>query len=136
MLERSLKYIRVNETELGLLVQLQDKDLFRVHRGKLVWAPSAGTLLKEVSILANAYPDAPIKLEGYVKTKRPVAKDRKLASVYAWRVYSYLVKDGHVTASRLSVRGRGRSAMFDRRAIAVPVITNGVEIFLEGNGPW
>ena len=136
MLERSLKYIRVNETELGLLVQLRETDLFRVHKGRLVWAPTAPTLLNEVSILANAYPDAPIKLEGYVKTKKQAVKDRKLASVYAWRVYSYLVKDGRVTASRLSVRGRGRSAMFDRRAVPVPVLLNGVEIFLEGNGPW
>jgi flagellar hook assembly protein FlgD len=136
LLEHSLKYIRVNETESGLLVQLKDTDLFRVRKGRLVWAPNAAVLLNEVSILANAYPNAPLKLEGYVKTKKRATKDRKLASVYAWRVYSYLVKDGHVTASRLSVRGRGRSAMFDRRAIPVPVMTNGVEIFLEGNGPW
>lgn len=136
MLERSLKYIRVNETESGLLVQLSDRDLFKMSKGRLVWAPQAATLLKEVSILTNAYPAAPVKLEGYSKTKKGSEKDRKQASSYAWRVYSYLAKDGHVTASRMSVRGRGRSAMFDRRAIPVPVILNGVEIFLEGNGPW
>lgn len=136
MLERSLRYIHVNETEAGLLVQLPQADLFRVRKGQLVWAPNATTLLKEVSILANAYPTAPVKLEGYVKTKKQVTKDQKLASVFAWRVYSYLVKEGHVSASRLSVRGRGRSAMFDRRAIPVPVLPNGVEILLEGNGGW
>jgi flagellar motor protein MotB len=132
MLERSLKFIRVNQTDAGLLVQLQQSDLFRIRKGQLVWAPSADVLLKEVSILANAYPQAPIKLEGYVKSNRPVAKDRKLASVYGWKVYSYLVKEGQVTASRIAVRGRGRSAMFDRRAIPVPVLLNGVEVLLEG----
>jgi flagellar hook assembly protein FlgD len=134
MLERSLKYIRVNETDSGLLVQLQAADLFRLRKGHIVWAPSAATMLNEVSILANAYPSASINLDGYVKTKKPASADRKLSSVYSWRVYSFLVKEGHVTASRFtSVRGRGRSAMFGRRAIPVPVLSNGVEITLEGN---
>jgi hypothetical protein len=59
-----------------------------------------------------------------------------VGSLYAWTVYSYLVKKGNVKASRIQVRGRGRSAMFNRRAAGVPILPDGVEVILEGSGNW
>jgi hypothetical protein len=74
-----------------------------------------------------------VELNGYSHLDKTAQSNRGEGSLYAWRVYSYLVKDGHVKASRLKVRGRGRSPMFSRRAVKLPVVKDGVEIVLQGN---
>lgn len=136
MLQRVLKRITVNETEAGLLVQLNQSEMFDMVKGKPVVKESAKADLKEVAILINAYPDVPVRLDGYSRRLKTFDLDRDLSSLYAWSVYSHLVKEGHVKASRLQVRGRGRSAMFDRRSLGVPVLRGGVEVTLEGGGGW
>jgi len=136
MLEQALHLIQINETAIGLIVQLRAEDLFNLKRKGAVVSEQGKQFLSELSVLINAYPNAPVKLDGYSKANKQAAKDRANASLYAWRVYSYLIKSGNVKASRLNVRGRGRSAMFDRRSVAVPVLQNGVEIILEGRGDW
>jgi len=136
MLEHALHRIQVNETALGLIVQLDANALFQKAGNGIDFSDQGKELLCEASILANAYPGAAVKLDGYSRAKKNFSQDRDQASLYSWRVYSYMIKSGNVTPSRLTVRGRGRSAMFDRRAVGVPVLKNGVEVILEGNGPW
>ena len=105
-------------------------------KGKVVLLPTADRYLRELALLANAYPKAGVVLDGYSKAYKNSKKDRELASLYAWQTYSYLVKKGNVKASRITVRGRGRSATFHRRAAGVDFLKNGVEMVLEGSGPW
>ncbi|MFN0117969.1 MAG: hypothetical protein ACKVQC_06745 [Elusimicrobiota bacterium] len=131
MLEQVLKKIKIFVTPNGLLVQVPREQYFQIPNGKPEILSSADELMKELGIIVNAYPQAPIKLDGYSFSLKTVALDQDISSLFAWSVYSYLVKNENVTASRMSVRGRGRSPMFDRRAIDVPVIKNGVEIFIE-----
>jgi outer membrane protein OmpA-like peptidoglycan-associated protein len=132
MLENVLKRIGVTESDLGLIVQLKAETLFTLQKGKPRLRKEATPLLKEVAILMNAYPKSDIRLDGYANHFKNADQNRSLGSLYAWGVYSYLVKDGHVKASRVKVRGRGRSAMFNRRAVQLPVIADGVEVILEG----
>lgn len=136
MLERALERIRVNEAGLGLIVQLDAAALFARARSRYELSTEGQQLLREVSILVNAYPNVSVKLDGYSRAKKTAAQDRELASLYAWRLYSYMIKTGNVKPSRLTVRGRGRSPMFERRDAGVPLIKNGVEVVLEGSGPW
>lgn len=140
MLEAVLQYTTVFETDMGLIVQLPAKDIFRIEKKAPVLNEVAEVYLREVAILANAYPDVSIQLDGYSRKLGSTALDRERGSRYAWRVYSYLVKKGNVKASRLTVRGRGRSAMFDRRSVNDPpdfdLLKNGVEVILEGNRDW
>lgn len=136
MLERVLDKITVVETDLGLLVQIPAKDLFTFKKKKPIKRPHADILLREVALLVNAYPEVLVLLDGYSRQMKSANKDRDRASRYAWTVYSYLVKKGNVKASRLTVRGRGRSPMFERRAVDLPILKNGVEILLEGDREW
>jgi hypothetical protein len=137
ILEKNLKNIQIVETPLGLLVPLSNEDLFNFkQKKKLVWKPLGKTLLNEVGLLLNSYADIPISIEGYSAASKNSIQDRDQASLYAWTVYSYLVKYGGVNPARISVRGRGRSPLFDRRAIDLPVPANGVEIFLKGDREW
>lgn len=136
ILQKNLNRIEVIETPIGLLVQLSIADLFNLKMKKPALTQEGQDLLKEIGILVNAYPGVPVTIEGYSKSKNGAAFDRGRASYYGWNVYSYLVKTAHVKASRLTVKGRGRSALFSRRGVAVPFIRNGVEIFLEGNREW
>ncbi len=136
MLERSLHRVQVNETALGLIIQLDAKFLFRKTRGGWDISEQGKELLREAAILANAYPSSSVKLDGYARGAKKAAQDRSQASIYAWKVYSHMTKVGSVKPSRMTVRGRGRSPMFDRRATGVPVLKNGVEVVIEGNGPW
>jgi flagellar motor protein MotB len=136
MLMAVLKIISVHETPLGLIVPLQGSDLFVLKGGKPFLKAGAEPILREVAILANAYSDVSIKLDGYSRIQPKSGADRNLSSLYAWSVYSYLVKKGNVKASRVQVRGRGRSPMFERRGVNVPLMKDGVEVILEGNGEW
>lgn len=136
MLERSLTVVQINETPMGLIVQLDLRRLFRFTKKDVFLTEEGQSLLRETAVLINAYPDAPVKLDGYSHFYKNFGKDRARASLYAWRVYSYLIKAGNVKASRLNVRGRGPSAMFDRRSITLPVLSDGVEVILEGNRQW
>ena len=136
MLEKSLAYTQVTETGLGLVVQVPSENLFGFRKGKVVLQDSAERYLRELALLANAYPKAGVSLEGYSKAYKTADKDRELASLYAWQVYSYLVKKGNVKASRITVRGRGRSATFHRREAGIAFLRNGVEMVIEGPGPW
>jgi outer membrane protein OmpA-like peptidoglycan-associated protein len=136
MLEKALSYTQVTETGLGLVVQIPSEKLFIFKSGKIVLQDSAERYLREMALLANAYPRAGVSLEGYSKAYRTADKDRELASLYAWQVYSYLVKKGNVKASRITVRGRGRSATFHRREAGIDFLKNGVEMVIEGPGPW
>jgi outer membrane protein OmpA-like peptidoglycan-associated protein len=136
MLMSVLKIIRVHETDIGLIVQFNRQNNFTLDEGKPVLTSVGEATMREISILANAYAAAPVRLDGYARVSRQPGKDRDLGSLYAWTVYSYLVKKGNVKASRIQVRGRGRSAMFNRRGAGVQVITDGVEVILEGSGNW
>lgn len=136
MLGRALAHTSITETGLGLVVQLPSENIFDFRQGKVVFKPEAERYLKEMALLANAYPKTSITLEGYSKAYRTADKDRELASLYAWQVYSHLVKKGNVKASRITVRGRGRSATFHRREAGVEFLRNGVEMVIEGPGPW
>ncbi len=136
MLEKALAYIQVTESSIGLVVQVPSEHLFGFIKGKVVLQDSAERYLRELALLANAYPKSSVTLEGYSKAYRTADKDRELASLYAWQVYSYLVKRGNVKASRITVRGRGRSATFHRRDAGVDFLRNGVEMVVEGSGPW
>ncbi len=136
MLEHSLHEIQVNETPMGLIVQLDSKNLFVARKNKIELSDPGKDTLREVAILLNAYPAATVKLDGYSHQKKTASLDQQQASLFAWRIYSYLSKAGNVKASRVTVRGRGRSAMFDRRSVSVPLTKNGVEVILEGSGPW
>ena len=136
MLERNLHRIKVNETGMGLIVQLPVNVLFQKKGKRIEITDNGMALLREAAILANAYPNASIKLDGYSHSSKKASQDRDLASLYAWRVYSAMIKNGNVKPSRLNVRGRGRSPMFDRRAVGVPILKNAVELVLEGPGPW
>lgn len=136
MLGQSLHEIKVNETELGLIVQLNSQDLFQFKNKLVDFSDQGKRFLREVAILINAYPEATVKLDGYSSNLKNFTQDKDRASVYAWRVYSYLTKTGNVKPSRLNVRGRGRSPMFDRRSVGVPLLKNGVEIVLEGGRSW
>jgi len=134
-----LKFIAITETDLGLIVQINASDLFTFTRKKAIFKKSAIPLLKELALLINAYPDNPVKLDGYSWSKKKFSKDKDLSSFYAWTVYSFLVKEGKVPVSRLNPKGRGRSPMFSRRALAAagfPVVKDGVEVTLEGSGGW
>ena len=136
MLGHSLREIKINETPLGLIVQLESRTLFRLVKGKLELSEYGKNSLREVAILINAYPEVSVKLDGYSRSFKDSSQDRDRASIYAWKVYSYLTKIGNVKPSRLNVRGRGRSAMFDRRSVGVPLLKDGVEVLLEGNRSW
>ncbi|MCG3206174.1 MAG: hypothetical protein KCHDKBKB_02903 [Elusimicrobia bacterium] len=136
MLGHSLRLIQVNETDLGLIVSIGSQNLFHTVNKKLELSETGKEWMREVAILANAYPQVNVKVDGYSRSMKKSNLDQELSSVYAWRVYSHLTKIGNVKASRLTVKGRGRSPMFDRRAAGVPVVQNGVEIILEGGGPW
>ncbi len=136
MLEHALQNIRVNETAIGLIVQLEAGSLFAMNEGQLEISEQGRNDLKEVAVLINAYSDVPVKLDGYYFGKKKAASARSQSSLYAWRVYSYLSKNGNVKASRLTVRGRGRSPMFDRRGVGLPLLQNGVEVVLEGKNVW
>lgn len=136
MLQQNLQQLQIIETPIGLIVQLPSEKLFNLKMKKPRLTAQGKSLLREVGILVNAYPEVPVTIEGYSKTKKGNAVDRDKASFYGWNVYSYLVKAGHVMPSRLSVRGRGRSALFSRRGVAVPFIRNGVEVTLEGEREW
>lgn len=133
MLMAVLKVITVHETEIGLIVQLPKASVFTLDEGKPVLTSRGEAMVREVSILANAYGAAPIRLDGYSRAAPKAGRDQNMGSLYAWGTYSYLVKKGNVKASRIQVRGRGRSAMFNRRAAGVPVLTDGVEVILEGS---
>ena len=136
MLENRIERVDVFETPIGLIVQLDAANLFRPGSGKPEVRDEAADVLDEVAILINAYPDVPVRLDGYSRRDRSSSADRDRGSFMAWAVYSHLVKKGNVRASRLAVRGRGRSAMFDRRAVDLPVLKNGVEVILEGDRDW
>jgi outer membrane protein OmpA-like peptidoglycan-associated protein len=136
MLEKALSYTQVTETGLGLVVQTPSENLFDYRKGRVVLKDSADKYLRELALLANAYPKATVSLEGYSKAYKAADKDRELASLYAWQVYSYLVKKGNVKASRITVKGRGRSATFHRREAGIDFLKNGVEMVIEGPGPW
>ena len=136
MLEKALAYTQVTESGIGLVVQVPSEHLFGFVRGRVVLQDSAERYLRELALLANAYPKTSVTLEGYSKAYRTANKDRELGSLYAWQVYSYLVKKGNVKASRITVRGRGRSATFHRRDAGVDFLRNGVEMVIEGPGPW
>ncbi|OVE76963.1 hypothetical protein BVX98_03930 [bacterium F11] len=136
MLKQALEQISVHETSLGLIVPLDAAYLFDNNLKKPELTEQGKELLREVSLLVNAYPFADIRLDGYSYHGRMSSKDRHLSSLFAWRVYSFLVKQGNVKPSRLHVKGRGRHAMFDRRAVELEVIKNGVEVRLEGLEEW
>jgi len=136
MLEKNLAHVQVTESSIGLVVQVPSENLFGFVKGKVVLSDASERYLRELALLANAYPKSTVTLEGYSKAYRTADKDRELASLYAWQVYSYLVKKGNVKASRITVRGRGRSATFHRRDAGVAFLRNGVEMVIEGPGPW
>jgi outer membrane protein OmpA-like peptidoglycan-associated protein len=140
MLSHTLENILVYETDIGLIVQLPANGYFGVIKGKPFLLDEAMPALREVAILINAYPDVPVALDGYAWQFKSVAKDKDLSSRFAWAIYSFLVKQGKVKASRLKPKGRARSPMFSRREVDDPpefvTLQNGVEVILEGNRDW
>jgi hypothetical protein len=136
MLEQALHQIRVNETPIGLIVQLPLEDLFHIRRNAVDLTNTGAEMLLEVAILINAYPTVPVQLDGYSGATMQENINRDRASLFAWQVYSHLIKEGNVKASQLTVRGRGRSPAPDRRSVPIPVLRNGVEVILEGNRTW
>ena len=134
MLSRVLELITVNITDIGLIVQLDSADIFHLINGKPVVSEEGEAWLKEVALLINAYPDVPVFLGGYSRRLRNTVRDRDRSSLYAWSVYSYLVKQGNVMASRLTVRGHGREPDSERQKIIdSPPVRDGVEIILLGD---
>jgi outer membrane protein OmpA-like peptidoglycan-associated protein len=131
-MKKLVKNIKPVDSLLGLLVQLDSKDLFLISDGKPQIRRKALPILNEVALLINAYPAAQIRVDGYCFAFNQSAKDRDVSSLYAWAVYSYFVKQGNVKASRLTVRGRGRVAPDDRINISPPFLRNGIEVILLG----
>ncbi len=132
----SLKKIRAEESRTGLLIRLPSSEIFTMKYGKPALRPSATASLDEVALLVNAFPQAPVRLDGYSFAKASAASDRDLGSLYAWMVYSHLVKQGSTQASRVTVRGRGRILAEDRDKNVSAPLKNGIEVWLLGPGPW
>lgn len=131
VLMSALKTIQVKKLKEGFLIQLKSNDLFRLNRGKPKLRFSADQHLQEVALMANAYPEQNVFLEGYSRKNATAKRDKDLSSLYAWAVYSHLVKKGNVLASRLSVQGRGRTMPATRRALNVPLLFDGVEVIIK-----
>lgn len=136
MLEQVLRRVTPVMTDLGLVLQLPADDLFGYRNGRPFLKPSADEILREVALIVNAYPDVSVRLDGYSTLRRNAAQDRERGSRYAWNIYSHLVKQGNVKASRLNVKGRGRVASPERNGVGLPLVKNGVEVLLEGNRDW
>jgi flagellar motor protein MotB len=128
VLENTLDKIFINETKLGLIARVNAVELFEKGSKKATLKAGAEQILAEAALFINAYPDIPVRLDGYAQGK----ENRRLSSLYAWRVYSYLVKKGNVKTSRLVVSGRGDIPLEDRQSIDLPLVRNGVEIILIG----
>lgn len=135
-LKSLLNHILVYETPLGLITPLSAQDLFVKKKGKPVLSSRGEAMLKELALLINSYPENSVRLDGYSLVKKKAQQSRDMSSAYAWSVYSYLVKVGGVKGSRLLVRGRGKSPMFERRSIEPPVVSDGVDVIIEGNQKW
>ncbi len=131
-----IKGVKPLSTPLGLLVQLDAKQIFIQSQENLIIRKRALPLLNEVALLINSYPDAAIRLDGYSVTGNQTSKARDLSSRYAWDLYSYFVKQGNVKASRFTVRGRGRQAPEDRQPVRPAALRNGIEVILVGQEEW
>jgi outer membrane protein OmpA-like peptidoglycan-associated protein len=133
--QQAVRKIQVVETPAGLIVPLSSAQLFGRNVRRPVLTPKGTEYLRELSILVNAYPDATVHIDGFARGSGKLSADRDRASLYAWGVYSYLVKQGNVKASRISVRGRGRGEK-SRWGHQLPSIQNGVEVVLDGRDQW
>lgn len=136
MLQQVLERVFPFESEIGLVIQLPRRDIFTIRKGRPDLRKGAEGYLREVALIVNSYPDAPVLIDGYSQTRRGTQFDRDRGSHYAWSVYSYLVREGNVQPSRLKVKGRGRTVPPERKKIDLKLVRNGVEILLEGKGPW
>lgn len=132
MLSRAVERIRYFKTRDGYIVQLRADRLFKPKGGRWELSDEGQVLLREAGILIHAFPSAAIELNGYAQGKNSAEGDRDQSSVFAWTVYSHLVKKENVSGSRFDVRGRGRFPQKARRAIKPAPIRNGVEIVLRG----
>lgn len=136
MLATALKTIQYYTTPLGLIVQLPSARVVRERKGRMDFTSEGADMLRDVAVLINAYPDAPVNIEGYSQLRQAGINDKGRSSSLAWKVYSFLVKEGGVPPSRLYVRGRGDTPTERRQHMDVLVLKNGVEVVLEGSGDW
>lgn len=108
-------------TAVGGVSQLSSETLFAYRRGRIILSEQAGAVLADVAAWLNANPRSDVLILGYSHAYASPRKDRDLSSRYAWLVYSYLVKQGGVKASRIRVEGRGQDAK---------ALSNGLEVVL------
>lgn len=100
-----VREVKVKEEARGLVVSLSSEVLFDVGRAAL--KPESAKALSEVIKLLNAYPENNVIIEGHTDSTGSRETNIDLSSKRAWGVYSYLVKNGGVTESRLSAKGFG-----------------------------
>ncbi len=125
-----LKRISVRFTKAGDFVALRSEEMFGYRHGKVVMVETADVPVSEVAAWVNSRPGGTVILEGYSNAYKNPGKDRDLGSRYAWLVYSRLVKDDDVKASRIRVEGHGGQASLRHKKSGVGAIGNGVEVWL------
>ena len=97
--------LKVKQEKRGLVVSLSSEVLF--DSGKFMLKPAAAKSLDEVVKILNDYPENKVVIEGHTDATGNRENNTELSSKRAWGVYSYLVKQGGISAERLSPKGFG-----------------------------
>ena len=109
------KKLRFSYTSEGLVVNIQEKMIFRVGESRIL--PGALPALKEISRFLKTYYKNHVSIRGFTDSTGSLGRNLTLSYDRASRVYSYLVAAG-IDQRRLGYKGMGP---------ATPIASNNTE---------
>lgn len=96
-----------NTVYLQLTSILSIEDLFEPNTYPPLLLNQASALLDPIALQLSQTPEARIMILGHVDKNKNTQSDRAISSAYAWKVFSYWVKQKGIDRTRISVKGLG-----------------------------
>lgn len=99
---------------MQLTAMISVADLFGPDAGKeSPLRPEAAALLKPLAETLFSVPGTRINILGHVDTQPSPRETRSLSSSFAWKTYSYFVKDKSIDKNLITVKGLGNKVRVD-----------------------
>jgi outer membrane protein OmpA-like peptidoglycan-associated protein len=107
-LEGALAELGAKVTEEEIQIALAADVVFDFDKADL--RPEAETALIKLAQILQAYPKAPVRIEGHTDSKGSDSYNQKLSERRALAVKEWLVRKAGVAAARLTTRGLGETS--------------------------
>lgn len=104
-LEKARQEFQAQQSGRSLSINLSGDVLFDYDKATL--KPAAEEALKKVAVVLSQFPESKVTVEGYTDSKGSKALNMQLSRERAQTVKDWLIRNGSVAATNISVKGFG-----------------------------